>query len=120
MRPAAGEEVVCADIRRVGAVDDAAEGCAAIVHLAGIPTEGGFEELLDSNIRGTYHVLEAARRSETCRRVVLASTNHVTGFYPTDQVISGDAPPRPDGLYGASKAYAEALGRLYHDKHGLQ
>jgi uronate dehydrogenase len=120
MRAGTGEEVVCADIRRVGAMDEAIEDCTAVVHLAGIPTEAGFEELLDANIRGTYHVLEAARRSETCRRVILGSTNHVTGFYPADETISADAPPRPDGLYGASKAYGEALGRLYHDKHGLE
>jgi hypothetical protein len=26
---------------------------------------------------------------------------------------------RPDSFYGASKAYGEALGRYYHDRHGL-
>ena len=28
-------------------------------------------------------------------------------------------PPRPDSRYGVSKAFGEALGRLYADKHGL-
>jgi uronate dehydrogenase len=115
-----GEELVRADIRDVGAVAEAMGGCGAVVHLAGIPSEVGFEELLDTNIRGTYHVLEAARHSETCRRVVLGSSNHVTGFYPADQTITALAPPRPDGLYGVSKAYGEVLGRLYHEKHGLE
>ena len=115
-----GDEVVRADIRDPAAVADAMVGCTAVVHLAGIPSEVGFEELLDTNIRGTYHVLEAARHSETCRRVVLGSSNHVTGFYPAGETISALAPPRPDGLYGASKAYGEVLGRLYHEKHGLE
>jgi uronate dehydrogenase len=118
--PASSEELVCADIRDAAAVAEAMAGCTAVVHLAGIPSEVGFEDLLDTNIRGTYHVLEAARHSETCRRVVLGSSNHVTGFYPSDQTITALAPPRPDGLYGASKAYGEVLGRLYHEKHGLE
>lgn len=115
-----GDDVVEADIRRTAELEAAIAGCTAVVHLAGIPTEAGFEELLDTNIRGTYHVLEAARRSDTCRRVVLGSTNHVTGFYPSDVTITPQMPPRPDGLYAASKAYGEVLGRLYHEKHGLE
>jgi uronate dehydrogenase len=118
--PDAGDEVVRADIREPGAVADAMAGCSAVVHMAGTPSEVGFEELLDNNIRGTYHVLEAARHSESCRRVVLGSSNHVTGFYPAGETISALAPPRPDGLYGASKAYGEVLARLYHEKHGLE
>ena len=121
MRAEPGEEVVTADIRRSDELAAAMAGCTAVVHLAGIPTEAaGFEELLDTNMRGTYHVLETARASGTCRRVILGSTNHVTGFYPSDETITPDAPPRPDGLYAASKAYGEALGRLYHEKHGLE
>lgn len=116
-----GEDVVTADIRQPGALEPAVAGCTAIVHLAGIPTEAaGFDELLETNIRGTYHLLEAARSSGTCRRVILGSTNHVTGFYPSDETITPEAPPRPDGLYATSKAYGEVLGRLYHEKHGLE
>ena len=120
MQERPGEQVVVADIRRQDELAAAMAGCAAVVHLAGIPSEAGFEELLDTNIRGTYQVLEAARASGTCRRVILGSTNHVTGFYPSDETITPEAPPRPDGLYGASKAYGEVLGRLYHQKHGLE
>jgi uronate dehydrogenase len=120
MRAEAGEEVLVGDIRRLREVEEATAGCSAVVHLAGISTEAGFEEVLDANLRGTYHVLEAARTSGTCRRVVLSSTNHVTGFYPADQTITPLDPPRPDGLYAASKAYGELLGRLYHEKHGLE
>lgn len=120
MQEQAGEEVVCADITCPGVMEEAVAGCSAVVHLAGIPGETAFEELLNANIRGTYHVFEAARTSGTCRRVVLGSTNHVTGFYPVGETIDPQAPPRPDGLYGASKAYGELLGRLYHEKHGLE
>jgi uronate dehydrogenase len=91
----------------------------AAVHLAGIPDEDTFERILDVNVRGSYHVLEAARR-QGCSRVVLASSAHVTGFYPTRQRIGPEVPVRPDSYYGVGKAFVENLGRLYADKHGLQ
>ena len=33
--------------------------------------------------------------------------------------IGPDIPFRPSGFYGASKAFAEILGRVYSDQHGL-
>jgi uronate dehydrogenase len=52
--------------------------------------------------------------------VVLASSNRLTGCYPTAETVSPDLPPRPDGLYGVSKVAVEALGRFYADKFGLR
>jgi nucleoside-diphosphate-sugar epimerase len=34
--------------------------------------------------------------------------------------VAADAPVRPDSLYGASKVWGEALGRLYAERHGLE
>jgi uronate dehydrogenase len=51
--------------------------------------------------------------------VVLASSNRLTGFYPTTHEAVPTDPPRPDGLYGVSKVAAEALARLYADKFGV-
>lgn len=113
------ETVVIADIRDLEAMSAAAGGCAAIVHLAGIPTDAPHEDLLDVNMRGTYNSLQAATAAG-CRRFVFASTNHVTGYYPTGTTVTPEMPVRPDGLYGASKAYGEALCRLFHDETGLE
>ena len=41
-----------------------AEGCGAIVHLGGVSVERPFEEVLGPNIRGLYHIYEAARREK--------------------------------------------------------
>lgn len=114
-----GEELVTADVRDLSAVTDAMAGVDAVAHLAGIPHEDTFERILETNVVGTYHVFEAARR-QGCARVVLASSLHVTGFYPAEERIGPDAPPRPDSFYGVGKAAAENLGRLYADKHGTE
>jgi uronate dehydrogenase len=117
--PLPGEELVTADIRDLPAVTQAAADVNAVVHLAAIPDEDTFERILNVNMVGAYNVFEAAHR-QRCQRVVLASSAHVTGFYPTSQRIGPEASPRPDTFYGVGKLFAENLGRLYADKHGLQ
>jgi uronate dehydrogenase len=115
----AREEAMVGDVRSLDDARRAAAGCDAVVHLAGIPHEAEFEAILESNIRGAYNVFEAARL-EGCRRVVFASSNHAIGYYPVGQVIGTEVPVRPDTHYGVSKVFGEALGSLYHDRHGLQ
>lgn len=113
------EEFVRADIRSLGSLRRAFHGCDAIVHLAAAAGECGLDELLETNVKGTYNVLEAAR-AEGVRRVILASTGHVTGFYRREEPVAENDPVRPDSLYAVSKIACEALGRLYADKHALQ
>jgi uronate dehydrogenase len=114
-----GEELVTADVRDLSAMVEAMEGVDAVGHLAGISHEDSFERILETNIVGTYHLFEAARR-QGCSRVVLASSLHVTGFYEAGDHVGPDVPLRPDSFYGVGKAFAENLGRLYADKHGVE
>lgn len=116
---APGEEVRQAVLDSVETVTGLVEGADAIVHLAGVPDEAPLPDLLEGNVLGTHHVLEAARRAGV-PRVVLASSNRLTGCYPSSVTVSPEMPPRPDGLYGVSKVAVEALGRLYADKFGLE
>ncbi len=115
----AGEEVVQADLADAGAVSGMVEGVDAIVHLGGVSVEGPFGPILQANILGAYNLYEAARLHGV-KRIVFASSNHVTGFYRQDQTITADDPPRPDGLYGLSKAFGEDLSRLYFDRYGME
>src|SRR3546814_162776 len=64
MAPAEGphQEVMVCDLADKHAVDTLVNGVDAIVHLGGISTEHSFEEIVEANIRGTYHIYEAARR----------------------------------------------------------
>jgi len=114
-----GEEVVVAALEDAAAVDAIVAGAEAIVHLGGVSVEGPFEPILRANIVGVHHLYEAARRHGV-RRIVFASSNHVTGFYRQDQVVSPLEPMRPDGNYGLSKAFGESLSRFYFDRYGLE
>jgi uronate dehydrogenase len=115
----ANEEVVLADLADAAAVNSMVQGVDAIVHLGGVSVEGPFGPILQANILGAYNLYEAARKNGV-KRIVFASSNHVTGFYRQDQTINADHPPRPDGLYGLSKAFGEDLSRLYFDRYGIE
>ncbi len=113
------EEVVLADLADAEAVNAMVKGVDAIVHLGGMSVEGPFEPIFQANILGIYHLYEAARQHGV-KRVVFASSNHVTGFYRQDQTLTADHPARPDGLYGVSKAFGEDLSRFYFDRYGIE
>ena len=89
--PPARAEFVQADLRDLDAIEKAAAGISAAVHLAGITQEGPFTDMVEHNITGTHHVLEAARRQRV-PRVVLASSHHVTDLNPVDAPTAPLAP----------------------------
>ena len=116
-----GEEHVVADVADLAAMVDASRGASAVVHMAGISGESTWPAISRANIEGTYATLEAARRAGI-GRVVLASSNHATGYTPrpgSGLLREVDAPPRPDTYYGVAKVTMEALGSLYVDRYGM-
>jgi len=112
------ETFVAADLTDKAAVQRAVDGMDAVVHLGAVPDEAPFEQIAGPNLHGAFHVFEACRRAGV-ERVVFASSNHASGMSPVGQPLDGHQPPRPDGLYGASKVYGEALGSMYADRFGL-
>ena len=116
---AASEELVPARLEDNSAVLELLAGVDAVVHLGGVSVEGPFEPILQANIVGVHNLYEAARRHRV-RRIVFASSNHVTGFYRQDEVVSPREPMRPDGNYGISKAFGELLSRFYFDRYGIE
>ena len=119
-----------ADIADLDAIRPAFEGVDAVVHLAASPSvDAPWDDILTNNLIGTYNVFEAARQAGV-DRVVFASSNHAIGMYELDaspelfelddqRTFDHTVPVRPDSLYGVSKVYGEALGRYYHERHGL-
>jgi nucleoside-diphosphate-sugar epimerase len=101
-----------------------------MVHLAGDPRpDADWQSVLLNNIGGTRNVYEAAQ-THGVKRVVYASSNHVTGAYEgfppelhnqqVPPLIEPQDPIRPDGYYGVGKAAGEALARMYHELYGLE
>jgi uronate dehydrogenase len=121
LMPGPGEEVVQASVGDLEALTEASRDVDAVVHLAGIATENEWDNILETNIDGTYHAIEAARRAGV-RRFVFASSNHAVGFLPRNPT-GGNAPdyafPAPDTYYGVSKVVGEALASLYHHRYGM-
>jgi uronate dehydrogenase len=113
------ESFVRADLTDLEAATGALEGMDGVIHLAGIPSEKGLAEMVQANVIGTSNLYEAAKRAGV-PRVVLGSSNHATGFYPRDVVVSPDAPMRPDSIYGLTKCWGELVAGLYFDKHGIR
>ena len=101
---------------------DLESGCAgvdAVVHLAAIPTERSFEEILHANIETTFAAFDAARLAGV-PRVIFASSIHASGFSPPVPLLGVDEPPRPDTYYGISKLFGENLARMYADRYGMR
>ena len=116
---AAGEELAPARLEAADAMLGLLAGVDAVVHLGGVSTEQPWGAVLPANILGLHNLYEAARRNGV-RRIVFASSNHVTGCYGTGQTISPADPARPDGNYGLSKLFGEGLASLYFDRCGIE
>jgi nucleoside-diphosphate-sugar epimerase len=133
-----GKECVVGDITNLDSIRNYFAGKDAVVHLAGDSNlEAEWSSIYRANILGTYNVFEAAAESGI-KKIVFASSNHVTGLYENDWPIScivkGDyegldrskipivshlSPPRADSYYGASKLFGEGLGQYYSYKYGM-
>jgi NAD dependent epimerase/dehydratase len=104
------------DVRDSRFVEDAMRDVEVVFHLAAlvaIPySYRAPESYLDTNVRGTLNVLEAARRLGT-RRVVHTSTSEVYGT-PQELPIRETHPLRAQSPYAASKIAADQLALSFH------
>jgi len=114
-----GEDVMHGDLRESATVDRLLEGVDVLIHFAGTSVERPLPEIIENNLRALVEVYEGARRHRV-RRVVFASSNHAIGMYPVTERLGLDCAVRPDGFYGLSKVWGEALARMYWDKHGIE
>jgi uronate dehydrogenase len=90
----------------------------AVVHLAGMPSEGSLPDELTSHVVTTAALLDAMV-SHAVPRIVYAGSNHAVGRTPRTDLLRVEVRPRPDTFYGVAKVAAEALLSLYADRHGL-
>jgi NAD dependent epimerase/dehydratase len=115
-------EVERGDLKDPGAVRRAVAGQEWIFHLGAliaIPySYHNPYDVVQTNVLGTAHVLDACRASETVSRVVLTSTSEV---YGTAQTVPIDErhPLQGQSPYSATKIGADALGESYFRAFGL-
>jgi dTDP-glucose 4,6-dehydratase len=115
-------EVHRGDLKDPEAVRHAVAGCAWVFHLGAlIAIPYSYQnpyDVVQTNVLGTAHVLDACRSSEALERLVLTSTSEV---YGTAQYVPIDEkhPLRGQSPYAATKIAADALGESYHRAFGL-
>lgn len=86
----------------------------AIVGIANRNPMGTFE----TNIRGTYNLLEAARRSPLVKRIVVASSDKAYGDQK-ELPYHEDMPLRGSHPYDVSKSCTDLITQAYHKTYGL-
>ncbi len=114
-----GEDVMHGDLKDPAVVDRLLQGVDVLVHMAGTSVERPLPEIIQNNLVALHEVYEGARRNGV-KRILFASSNHAFGMYPVDSRLKLDAEFRPDGFYGLSKVWGEAMARMYWDKHGIE
>lgn len=98
------------DVTDVDACRNAFSGADAVVHLAAVPDpNASWADLLPANMVGVHQVAQAAMDCGVRRLVLASSLQAVSGYADGRQTRTNDA-PRPGNLYGATKAWSEALG----------
>jgi len=106
----ASDGISALDVTDLDACRAAFSGADAVVHLAAVPDpDASWEQLLPANVVGAHQVAVAAGDCGV-RRLVLASSLQAVSATPAGTQIRSTDPPRPANLYGATKAWAEALG----------
>lgn len=114
-----GEHYVKADLANMDDILGVTEGADMVVHMGAYSDEAPFEELLGPNFIGAYNIWEACHR-HSVKRVIYASSIHAVGMHAKTDFIDTTVRHRPDTFYGLAKCFAEDLGSLYWDKHGLE
>jgi uronate dehydrogenase len=114
-----GEEIVLGDLGKREDVFRMCEGVDAVVHFGGVSTEEEWAPIMNANVHGLVNLYEAVH-TLGIKRVVFASSNHTVGMYKTTDLVDASMVPRPDGYYGVSKVFGEALSRYYWDRFGVE
>ena len=113
-------DIFSGDIRDPHGVEQAMQGCNVVMHLAsliGIPySYHSPDSYVDTNIKGTLNILQAARKLEL-EKIVCTSTSEVYGtarYVPIDEghPLQGQSP------YSATKIAADQIAMSFYCSFG--
>ena len=114
-------EIVCGDVRDAALCRHIASGVDTIFHLAAliaIPySYVAPESYIDTNIKGTLNICQAARDTGV-RRLIVTSTSEVYGtamYVPIDE----RHPRQPQSPYSATKIGADAIAKSFYNAFDL-
>ena len=114
-------EVLNGDVRDPNFCREAARGCDTIFHLAAliaIPySYVAPDSYVDTNIKGTLNICQAARDAGV-ERLIVTSTSEVYGtalYVPIDE----KHPKQPQSPYSATKIGADAIAESFHNAFNL-
>jgi threonine 3-dehydrogenase len=92
-----------------------------IYHLGAMlstPSDADPAAALQTNVMGTFHMLEAARLFEV-RQVLFSSSISTYALDVPGEVVDDATIQRPLQFYGATKLFGEHLGLFYKRRYGL-
>ena len=118
---ALGVEVVRGDIGDSSAVEQAADKCGVIFHLAAKTESSGLlsrQEVRVANVQGTENMARAALRAGV-GRLVFCSSVAVYGRIAKNRLIDENTGTNPDSPYGESKVVGEQLVLSSRQRDGL-
>ncbi|MCA0424102.1 MAG: NAD-dependent epimerase/dehydratase family protein [Proteobacteria bacterium] len=109
------------DITQVDILEDALKGADGVFHFAALWLLQCHEyprTAFETNVRGTFNVLDACRK-QGVKRLVWSSSASVYGDAVTEP-MDEDHPFNNQNFYGATKICGEAMARAYHHRYGLE
>ena len=119
--PRDGLEIVCGDVRDPDFCRELCRGIDTVYHLAAliaIPySYVAPDSYVDTNIKGTLNMCQAARDA-ACSRIVVTSTSEVYGtarYVPIDE----KHPRQPQSPYSATKIGADAIAQSFYNAFDL-
>lgn len=122
-KPAAKHPWIGGDLNDAAAVAKAVDGLQAIAHVGANPWMG--PDTLETNIGGTWRVLEAAKAAGI-RRVAIAGSDWGMGkstdrdCFPAYVPVDAGHPSAPHDIYGFSKVVVEQAAALFARDHGME
>ena len=112
------ERFTLAKLEDFDAMSALCQGMDAVIHLGALGmNQANWENLIAPNVIGVQNILLAARAAG-CKRVILASSVQTTIGHTHQPILETD-PMYPINFYGATKVFAEALGRVHSHDGGL-
>jgi nucleoside-diphosphate-sugar epimerase len=118
-----GFEVVNASLLDAEALEGAVNDVDVVCHLAALMPPAENADVFETNVRGTFNILEALRAHDFRARLVFASTDATYGtgwskrtyLEPIGEAIE----PQPTNFYGSSKVLCERMLYDYRQLYGL-